>query len=337
MNIKQKLFAITVIAVISGLSLKAQDLRYTQYHASPLKLNPALMGANKDLQLIFNYRDQWKDIDKGFNTMTFNFLFPIIFEKGRDKLDFGINAIQDKEGAFTTGNIALAAAYDLKVSKSGNHICFSLMGEFVQKGIDRSSLTFDEQYSLGEYKSSNSNGEQNLEKQISYPDIGAGFMWNFNPAKTEESGIKAYAGVSGFHLNQPNATFHKGDGKLPIRFVYLGGVKIVSRGHFDFTPNLRIVTQKGSQEVAAGLNVDYNITDNAKLIIGSVHKTNDAIGMLVGFQSKFFALGYSYDIYNSDITKVVANANANEITILLKFDRAEKKGLDINPSPYPLF
>ena len=87
--------------------LHAQDYRFTQAYANPLRLNPAMMGANSDLRAGLGYRTQWSNIQKGFTTMSFTGMYPL-FLKGGGKLDGGLSLINDKAGAFKTTDIALA-------------------------------------------------------------------------------------------------------------------------------------------------------------------------------------------------------------------------------------
>ncbi|HEY0031078.1 MAG TPA: PorP/SprF family type IX secretion system membrane protein [Bacteroidia bacterium] len=303
-------------------SALAQDARVSQSYANPLRLNPAIMGANNDLKFIVNYRSQWASIDKGYTTVSLTGLYPIFFEKSTNKLDIGLSVMSDKAGAFKTFDAAIAADYNKELAPN-NNLCLSLIGGFVQKSFDAANQSFDDQYVLGSYSATNSTNELTLKNKVSHADLGFGFMWYLNPSR-EKSKLNAYVGLAGFHLNRPNQTLIGGDGKLPMRFSYQGGIKFLGDNKIDISPNVRIFMQNGNIESAAGVYVDYNFNAKAKLVIGSWYRTHDAFSVLLGFEHKNYVIGYSYDIVNSDLNKVTTGVNAHEITLSYKLNRKAK-------------
>jgi hypothetical protein len=60
----KKIFLLAISAVVlSFTQVKAQDIHFSQYYASPLTLNPALTGLiNGDFRAVANYRGQWFSI-----------------------------------------------------------------------------------------------------------------------------------------------------------------------------------------------------------------------------------------------------------------------------------
>ena len=51
--------------------MNAQDIHFSQFYFSPLSLNPANTGNYKgDYRLFGNYRSQWRDISKAYNTFS---------------------------------------------------------------------------------------------------------------------------------------------------------------------------------------------------------------------------------------------------------------------------
>ena len=322
----------------------AQDYHFTQYNANPLRLNPAIMGANSDMRFMLGYRTQWSNIQKGFTTMSFTGMYPLYMKSG-GKLDIGINAINDQAGAFKTTDAALAVDYSTEIAKDQN-ICLSLMGGFAQKSLDASNLTFENQYILGSYNASNPSNELVLNNKVSYPDVGFGLVWFLNPVK-EVSKVNAFAGVSGFHLNKPNQSFTGTKGTLPIRMTYIGGVKVLGEKNMDVAPAIRMTQQAGNVGMAAGVTVDYHLNDNMKLVIGSWYRRNDAIAFLLGFEHKSFTFGYSYDAVTSSLNDVAAKASAHEITLSYKMHKApkitaaslddDKKGPAEKPNPFGSF
>src|SRR5690606_35947074 len=76
------------------------------------------------------------------------------------------------------------------------------------------------------------NGENFATDNVLYPELGAGFLWNF--VKNQKTNI--YLGGSVFHLSQPNLSFMEArDEKLYIKFIGHAG------GYFGITEQIFIL------------------------------------------------------------------------------------------------
>ena len=96
--------------------------------------------------------------------------------------------------------------------------------------------------------------------------------------------------------------------------------------------------------------MDYSFPENIKVILGLWYRNHDAFAVALGIDSKYFSIGYSYDIV-TDLNRYVSAANAHEITLSLKLNRksissnpqfggsgSSKKGSDDEySSPFPFF
>jgi type IX secretion system PorP/SprF family membrane protein len=333
----------------STSSVLAQDARFAQSYSNPLRLNPAIMGANRDIKFAMNYRSQWSFIDKGYKTYSFTAMYPIILKDELGKVDIGISAMSDKAGAFKTTDLALAIDYSKEISPN-NNLCLSLMGGYVQKSLDITNETFDSQYTQGSFNAANPNNEAIINNKVSHPDLGFGFMWFFNPNRTQ-SRVNAYVGLAGFHLNQPNQTFIEGDGKVPMRFSYQAGMKIFGENKVDFSPAIRVNNQNGNVEAAAGLYLNYNFNESLRFVIGGWYRVHDANAFVIGLDQSNFSLGYSYDMIYSGLNDERRNVGAHEITLTIKLAKGkkgkksssgetetdDKKSLDAHSSPFSSF
>lgn len=328
-------FALSILFSVHSVS--AQDARYTQYFAAPLRLNPAIMGANHYMSFGLNYRSQWSSIDKGYTTSGFNFMMPVVMQENNNKLDIGLSVINDQAGAFNSLDAMLAVGYNMRLAESGHQLSMSLYGGYIQKQLDASGLTFDEQYVDGTFSSTNANGELMLSEKASFADAGFGLLYYYNAASEGSGQVNAFAGFSGYHVNTPNESMLGSTGELPARFVSLAGVKILTKGKVDFTPTIRVTSQRGSHEIASGLYADYRMGETNKLTIGAWYRQNEAPAFILGFHVSKFSLGYSYDMPASQLNKVISGTNTHEITLGFRLNRAEKKGMKYNPSPFVEF
>lgn len=320
---------LTALALAGTFSISAQDLRFSQPFANPLKVNPSIMSFNQDIKFVLHYRSQWATIEKGYSTYSFSAFAPIRFKEkdftgDKEKLDIGFNVLNDKAGAFSTLNFSLAVGYNLPVSKNG-WLNFALMYGYVQKSLNTSNLSFDEQYVLGSYSASNPNNEAILNTKVGYSDVGFSSMWYFTPTKAEGGKLNVYMGVSAFHLNTPNESFTGSSGDLPVRISFQGGIKILGEKKIDITPNIIINSQRGNENIAAGLLLDYNFDGNTQLILGIYFRKRDAMAFSIGVSYQTFSFAYSYDVVTSQISSSIAKLNAHELTLAYRFSKGRKK------------
>ncbi len=301
----------------------AQDARFAQSYANPLRINPAMMGVNRDIVFGLNYRSQWSTIDKGYKTYSFTALYPIILKDEKGKVDIGLTGMNDKAGAFNSVDFGLAIDYSKEISPN-NNLCISLMGGYAQKSIDVTGQTYDSQYLLGSYNATNPSNEAGLYSSVSHPDLGFGFLWFFNPNR-KESRINAYMGIAGFHLNQPNQSLAGMQARLPMRFSYQAGIKVFGNGKVDLSPAVRVNNQNGNIEPAAGIYANYHFNDQLVFVIGGWYRVHDANAIVVGFEHSNFTFGYSYDMINSPGLNDAKNSvKAHELTLSIKFSKGPK-------------
>lgn len=323
-NNMKKIFLLSIIlcVMLDMLTIKlafAQDVANTQAYSNPIFLNPALMGANSDIRVIGNYRNQWAAIGGGYTSYSVTAMYPLFINNGKGgKLDIGFSGMNSSAGQYNTLNLTLAVNYGLDLG-ANNHLCLSFIGGFLQNSLV-TNLTYDNQYVNGTYNSSNPSNEPVVNQSANNGDIGFGLLWFMNPSR-ENAKINAFMGVSGYHLNQPNQTLLGANSILPMRFNYQGGVKIFVGKSIDLSPNIRVNLQGGNVQVAAGLYSDYNFgSSGAKAVIGMWYRSNDAIAFLAGFEYKYFTIGYSYDAINVNINRIAPGVNAHEVSLAFKLN-----------------
>jgi len=327
------LVALIVLASTGLTAANAQDARFTpSFYSNPLKLNPAVMGMNSDLKIMLNYRSQWGSIGSGYTSSSFTAMSPIFLGGNNEKLDLGLNVTNNKEGAFSDLDAKLAIGYNVKLSNSG-YLSFTLQGGLIQKSLDATSLTFDDQYVLGSYDPANPTSQAIASEKVSFADLGFGMMWYFNSPE-ESSKLHGYVGVSGYHLNQSNETFVVGDGNLNRRFSCQAGLKIRGENKIDFTPNIIANFQSASQEIIGGIIMDYRVGEDGKALLGAWYRAKDSYPIMLGFDHKYFLVNYTYDMTSSILGNTIAGLSTHEITLAYRMNMASKKGVDLAPSIY---
>lgn len=320
--IKNIIPAIASIVLVAG-KVHGQDAQNSQVFANPLRLNPAIMATNTDIKATALYRNQWASLGKGYSTMAFTAMMPTFVSNGKGKLDIGLSILSDKAGSFSKTDAALSLGYSVQLAPY-NNLSLALTGGFVQNNLNTSGLTYDSQYKLGTYSSGNPSNESTLIQKNSYADVGFGLLWFMNPTR-DNSKLNAYAGISGFHLNQPNQTFlGSAGGKLPAKYSAQAGIKILGTKGVDVSPNVRIMIQNGNVQYAIGTYIDYCVNDNFKMVVGAWYRNQSAAVIMLGIEHKSFTLAYSYDVGSKPMTTYFSGINANEISLSYKFSRLSK-------------
>lgn len=326
---------LTMLAVLMlAPSIRAQQQGpiFSQPFASPLRTNPALMGANDDVHFGLGYRGKWMSFEDGYTTPRFTFMMPVLFEEG-SKLDLGLSVINDQAGAFNHMNAMLAVGYDLNLSEH-HHFSAALTGGYSQVGLARDELTFDEQYVDGSFNEANPHNETSLGDQAGYADLGFGLLWYHNQGAPQDSGVvNAFAGLSGYHMNAPNATLVEGAGKVPRRFSSIIGVEYLPGGPFSFTPNLRVENQGGRSRIASGLYAGYWLEEGKEVQLGVWYKEDGSYAFGLGTEISGFRFSYTYDIPTSRIRTRFSGLQTHEISLSYALDYGEDRG----PSPFPIF
>ncbi|HLP49941.1 MAG TPA: PorP/SprF family type IX secretion system membrane protein [Chitinophagales bacterium] len=325
---------LVAVLLIAGHA-QAQDTRFSQPLNNQLALNPAMMGLTNDFRVNLNYRNQWASIDKGYSTYAASLIYPLFLSSkagsadstgkkavGKSRLDFGINVTDDKSGSFNRLSASLSIAYGLKLSEE-HSLHAAINFGYLHNSLNVLKLSFDEQYQLGAYNPDLPTGETpTLTKGA--PDVGFGFMYHYEPLSGK---LQAFAGIAGYHVNQPNQTFINGRGTLPARFNFQAGVKVIGN-KLDFTPVVLYNLQGPWKQFTGGLLMAYKFDKKGKLVVGTWFKERDAISLQAGYEHKIFYFTYSYDFGISKLARTTRGLMTHEVALGFKFiDVAAKKGI----------
>ena len=238
-------------------NLNAQDIHFSQFYFSPLSLNPANTGNYKgDYRFFGNYRSQWRDISKAYNTFSAGGDFNIY--PSNQNVSGGLIFINDKSG----GNLQImkimpSAAIHKKIAGYNLHV--GIQPGVVIKTIDFYAHSFPNQlnWNSGKFDNSLPNIETNVSQRFTYFDLNTGFAASKRFGKIEPE--IAYAL---FHLNKPKESFLGNYNKLKVRQAYNIGLnyylnpKIILRGYTMYGYTTKV------SDWVSGLNVEYVLSKN---------------------------------------------------------------------------
>jgi len=341
-NYKTLFIQITLLIGLHFFSVevKCQDAQFSQFYNSPLTMNPSLAGAfNGDIRMLANYRDQWGSISIPYKTFAFSFDMGLMKEAVRTGfLGLGVSVLSDKAGSSQLGlnQINLSLAYHAQIS--GHHtLSAGIMGGFAQRNINFSKLKWNSQYNGNNYDPNLPSDETGYSENKSYPDFGAGLQWTYTKGEmyaTANNQLFMDAGISIFHLNQPNISFYSSaKSNLPFKIVTHATLQIgFSNSKISLVPSLLYIQQGTMKDIITGGLLRIKLIEESKytgyikgaaISFGGLYRVGDAIIPQIQLEFAKYAIGFSYDVNTSGLTE--ASSGKGGLEISLRF---------INPNPF---
>ena len=153
---KKSILVSLALGMFFHISLKAQDIHFSQFDETPLLLNPANCGVHHDIRVIANYKNKWQSVGSPYKTFAISTEVKLL-KKKKNNLGLGIDFFSDKAGdgqmGSNQGNLSLSGIIPLNTKSL---ISGGLMVGFSQRSLQVSSLKWGNQYdvSSGTYNES---------------------------------------------------------------------------------------------------------------------------------------------------------------------------------------
>ncbi|TVR77165.1 MAG: type IX secretion system membrane protein PorP/SprF [Chitinophagaceae bacterium] len=288
----------------------AQRPEFSQYHSAPLHLNPALAGIAYGPRFNINYRNQWPQLNRGFET------FAVSYDQHIEPLSggIGVSITADRVAGGLLNTYTGHAMYSYQMRIADNFgLKLGISGGVVNRNINWSQLTFGDMINplygfVDEFNSPNPTTEISPDNNnILYADFGAGgvfFSENW------------YVGAALNHITRPKEHFTEEEHRLAIRTAIHGGYNfdISSRPaqQLFLSPNVLLVQQLEFTQLNAGIYM------GSEYFYGGVFyrhtlSNSDAIIGLVGFNAGPARIGYSFDFTVSGLE--INSGGAHEISV----------------------
>ncbi len=300
-------FFCTIILLVVGAVTHGQDPNFSQFFASPLTLNPALTGKfDGEYRVAGNYRNQWPTINNAFTTFTVSFDAGILKTKipEFDQFGIGIMAFADKSGNGVLQNNAwaLSTAYHKSLDENGwNQIGLGFQGSFVNKRLDITRLTFEDQLTSNGFTGVTSEIFNQNQLDVKYFDMNMGALYN----GTTNGANNLYFGASLYHINRPKESFQGGNYFLEPRLtLQAGGMVPLSQFNAIHFSALHSRQAKATNTQFGGaymLTVNQDESSPTNLYLGTWYRWGDAFIPYVGLEYGNFQIGSSYDVNTSSL------------------------------------
>jgi type IX secretion system PorP/SprF family membrane protein len=340
---KKYLFLLGSILIFEG-AVFSQDLHFSQYNENPSLVNPALTGSSYVMRASVVYKDQWRSVTVPYKTYGASYEMKFkasnwdkvdpfktkTFKKSFSRLAGGLSFYSDKagDGNMGTNQVNLSLASFIKAGQNSS-FALGLQGGMVQKTVDYTKFIFSNQYNGTGYDPNAANGEHYGSQSFAYADFAAGVNWHYSREEKsigENDQMKADVGFGFFHINKPKQKFLVGTNEK-LFSKYVGHARFligIPNSNVAFEPSIIGEFQGPTKEILGGMMVKYYFKDDSKytgyikrssLGIGAYYRYGDAVIVNLLLELGQYAIGFSYDINTSALTKVSTLRGGPEITL----------------------
>ncbi|GGH74508.1 type IX secretion system PorP/SprF family membrane protein [Filimonas zeae] len=321
---RQPGWGITLVlgCLLASLHTQAQDLHFSQYFNSPLLVNPANTGFAPDVdwRVGINYRNQWANITNNpYKTMSLWGDMQLLNDRLENGwLGVGGAILRDVAGAgsLTSTKIQGSVAYHQMLGLA-SLLSAGFSGGWVNKRVDFSKLTFDDQWNNKFFDITIPNGEPFAYSAVGYMDLNLGLNYAYFASQN------AYfnAGVSINHLNRPKESFFADrteSQQLDMRYNVFLNASLKLNDLWIVNPNIYYSRMTNASETVLGVNANYNLSGDGKtqLIGGLYYRNKDAFIPVVGYQWNDFKITVNYDATTSSLSTYNQTKGAYELSLV---------------------
>ncbi len=301
---RSKLILLALVAMLTICSdIKAQDIHFSQFYASPLTLNPALTGnLNGSYRFTAIYRNQYAQVPVPYETVGASFDMPALRTALKsDHVGLGLQIFNDRSGDGNLNNVSIlgSVAYHKSLDRwQKYYVSLGIQGGYTQYSINFANLIFPNQITDGGPDPSIANGEPVQAQTFDYFDFNTGLLFSGNVSDN----VSFYAGGAFYHFTQPIQTFLGSDNRLSSRYVVHAGSEIFVNKQVSISPSALFMTQASVTEVNVGAALGYHFLQNSRnsprtaLYVGGWFRVPHEIIFMGGLDYKNFRFGISYDL-----------------------------------------
>jgi type IX secretion system PorP/SprF family membrane protein len=309
-----KLAVLVLVLLLSGMKTFAQDIHFSQFFEAPLLRNPSLAGIfTGDYRVQGVYRDQWKSFTNAYRSGSLNGEYKMPVGIGNDFITAGLQILFDKAGSAGLTSTFIMPAINYHKSLSNEKIMYlsvGFMGGLLQKKIDRSKMTTNNQFNGFAYNPALADGETFINPRYTSPDgsFGASFNTSFGPDQQNS----LYVGAAFHHISRPRNSFYlSANAALHPKYVFSAGVKYNIDDYTYFSIQADHSEQGGFSESIGGALYSFKLEGTPEdplytLHLGGFLRWKDAIIPVVKIDYNPFEVAISYDV-NVSTLKTVSN------------------------------
>lgn len=321
----KKTALILILAILTGYPglIRAQDIHFSQFFASPLYTNPANAGNFEgDYRFVMNNKNQWNSFTDAYTTFAGSFdagFGNIFLADSHAGAGLQINNDIAGDGKFGTTQFYLNLAYSMSFGKTKQFMAGAgFNAGYIMHGINFNNFTFGNQYSGEQYDPYSSSGEVWIYDKINYPDFGAGvnFTYKISPEFSLESGFSLN------HINKPAKSFYdNSDAYLPVKYSFTVSGDYNIKDDLWVEPQFLAMFQQDYREFNTGglLRFDYNPVSLQSVYFGGLVRSRDAGIVVFGLKYHNVRMTLNYDVNLSKLSTISRGKGGMEFSLIYVF------------------
>ncbi|MCO5280597.1 MAG: PorP/SprF family type IX secretion system membrane protein [Chitinophagales bacterium] len=238
--------------LICTVFARAQDVAFSQIHALPQYLNPAMTGFfDGNIRASAIYRNQWFTVNSKYGNSMLQTVGAAVdgsFLKGKYKrnyLGIGLCVYNDWAGdlSFRTTDATINIAYSKGFGRGDvkHSLALGLQGEFRMYGINAAKAVFSDGVT------------ENISPNVMNFDAGVGLRYHI----AFRSRLSWYVAGAYTHILQPRQKFISMGSKTQGKITVHSGAVVDITPRFNLLPSAMFVYQGGLWQVNAGTYVQY--------------------------------------------------------------------------------
>lgn len=312
-----KLLSYISIAVLGlfSLTMKGQDVHFSQFESAPYNLNPAYCADfDGAYRIIGNQRSQWRSVTTPYST------FAIGADAPWKNHGLGFSFIHDKAGdsRLTSTYFNLLFSHPMKLSNAKNVTFIPAVSlGITNMSIDYSQLRYDSQWTGIIYDPNQSSGEQFARDSRAYLNLHIGAR----AIKKWEGGKELSMGFSFYNLSAPKQSFFD-DGyvKLDLRTNVHANYRFYLKENIILAPSMLVMAQGTYREWDLGGTGEYVLESKEwmyRSVFGGIYyRTKDAGFLVAGMRYDQWKVGLSYDINTSNLRPASNGRGGLEVSVI---------------------
>ena len=307
------------LLLMCSLLASAQNPFFSQFYNTPLLVNPAFTGTGYGyIRASMNYKQYFNDFDDIQTAALASDMSLLENDRNPDYAGVGMILLHDQAGkALRNTRSHLSFAYHNAYGRLQNEfLAFGMQVGIDNTNLDLSGLTSQNQWVQGAgFDATLSNGEMIPSENATVLDFNAGIMWY----KFLQDGTSFIAGISAYHLTEPNREFVSRENELNRRYVAHASSRFPISARVNLAPTVLYFYQAGLHTVSPGSSLEFVLQEKGYLSVGAWVRNLDALIGTVQFEYANLTVGASYDLLLSTISETTRNGGAElSITYLIK-------------------
>jgi type IX secretion system PorP/SprF family membrane protein len=310
--------------------LFAQDPHFSQNEMIPALMNPALVGANHDIQANSAYRNQWNSVGEPFKTTYLSAELRVYPNKRIPKGFWGLGVVfmNDVGGSarITNNNLGLNFAYHLLL-QPGHTLGLGINTAVGFYSISGTNGRWASQFDGVQYNMLIPSGEAFNAANFSFFDLGAGLLYTFRKKEmylTKNDSRQINIGASAYHINRPQQSFVDRDvARLPIRLVgFANMIYGIDNTRIVVEPGVYYQQQGKARDLLVGSMVKYVVQNesirttaftSSAVGMGVFYRNLDAVVARLSYENFGFKLSLGYDFNISSLVRASGGFGGFEI------------------------